>query len=966
MTLRPAMRPLVCIFVLLLAAMGLAQTGKVGNLTFKVPDGFELTVQGGVANMRPTGLAAGKSVVISLTSDKALSGDFKTAADQAFEAYRAGRNIARGSDPQFVEQSGVKLALRAIAFATEPESYGFHVAFAANGRFASVSLTTNDYELFEKYEPVVIAFMDTIDSATSSTPSTSTGTGKTEDAIAPELPARLAPELAFGANWDAEADNLAKIIAENKPEALAALHTAARAAGFGIRDNERREISKARAEANGLFVTEADLIYAIAMEKLGWGLDWAGFSDMNATAARLLGVTANLDKALIADLTAAHASQMKGRRFYARFIEALGKHRKGATFTEIPDGTAKISPVQYLFISRVMFGMGQKKVKDLWVTALKQNEALFRPHPAIAPFRQQATVQLEGYEQDTAAWGLGQLNQLFVEVFKNSGIGEAGLEKYSKAFGTMSGLASIYKFFATYLCLEAKFEVVDSPPLVRTPSHFEDGERKTVRCTIVSNPGRAERIMKDYRYLFAIFGLDSDMPSAGPLSGVETAWSLPDQPMAPSKQFVRFVGSDVLRIPTDASGTAECDVTGVKQRTQIDTKKATQINRSARIWVTPQVKAVTMQQDLTDASLNAFGIFSALGGVSLTKLPGQWSVDGVGKGEAVGFIGAFLTPVMETFYRGKWLMPLGYRLPVRDWGYAGLVGSIKVIVAGSGNEAAKDTSASWKFNRQISIEEIVLARTSPPLPTDPAALAAMGDRAFQIVYTESEVIPHEYTVNDEFIHRWMGATDCLDDTKVPMVSRQTHQFPVPNLQVDTPRPRYPFQLKVDTRTKSYTLQIDFSELRLPVLGTDSFTEKGVVKRNTSSPTVIYPATKLETYDLRELGLIKGQVPIKDGEIPDSAELSGSITLEANYRTPLGKIVKIPINVTWAFVNFMGGFEEQELALGRSRMLLALQPSSILLAGPVTLGAAAGTSTEPNAATCTPVTVTVGSGTSPKK
>ena len=595
-------------------------------------------------------------------------------------------------------------------------------------------------------------------------------------------------------------------------------------------------------------------------------------------------------------------------------------------------GDPRITAIEFLFVSRVAYGVGFRLAKEQLKPRLTSLSSVLIPQPIRSPFdfpNQSQTRELEGYEQDSVAWGLTQLNNLIAECFKQSGVAEEGIEKMGKITGNLGAMASIFKFFASYLCLEAKFELVGDPPLQRTYSNVVDAERKTLKVTITTNPERAMRMMKDYRYLASLLGVDSDMPQAGPLADVETAWSLPDQPMAPSKQFVRFVGSDILRIKTDSSGTAQCDIEGVRQRRQIDPKKAAQINRTARITVTPQLKPPSMEQDLTDAVTSALGIFGSLGGVNPAKLPSQWSVDGISKGDALPFVGAFLTPIMETLYRGKWLMPLGYKLLVKDWGYSGFVGTINFTVAGSGQEKVGDRSASWKFDRQVEVPDVTLLLKTP-MPNE-ETIKQQGDGAYQMRYVDDLTRKYEMKIADRLSSSYVGYAECLSDKKSRIENIRTYTFPHAKI------PALPSNFTVSTTMNLNLKTGEYQLMTSPVYLKAALNKKTIVDgkqtRNSDSESSFELFSQLSSNGV-SFTKVAGTIPVTPEGIPDGAELKDSKTVELIYRSPSGKEHKVIANMRWAFVNYSGGFEDMEAAHQRAKLLVSMVGLSAKIAKPV--------------------------------
>ncbi len=375
-------------------------------------------------------------------------------------------------------------------------------------------------------------------------------------------------------------------------------------------------------------------------------------------------------------------SEKPATRALTSFIRALGSHHKNPADLTISDGTT-LDAIQNLLILRVL----TEEIEMPLRRRIPRKSALLSSAAFYCNAVDWSTAP--GYGQDQFIAGeTGLATKVLTWL---SGEGESSLAgKITK----INPILTLIKVIASYAMLKGEI-TVEAPgaPLVRTKSSFPDtyGEQRTVVAHFYYDPNAATDIMKDYRPLFAVCGIDTDMPK-GDLNGVETAWEFLT-PLDLNHQTFRGVTGqgDPSRLVTDAEGKARYKIEGRPQFERIQDDLAFPIDRKYTLIVTPQLKKASAGADATDIGLGALSI--AGGDV---------------------FVGS-ATILAEFMNRVKWSNKTKYELVVRDWTNAKVIGSLTIHLRTNGHDGADSVSS----DQVIDVEDLIMLELSQPKKLPP-------------------------------------------------------------------------------------------------------------------------------------------------------------------------------------------------------------------------------------------------------
>lgn len=215
-----------------------------------------------------------------------------------------------------------------------------------------------------------------------------------------------------------------------------------------------------------------------------------------------------------------------------------------------------------------------------------------------------------------------------LEYLENKGVSGLG------GLGKAGAVADIVKFLAPYLLLTIDFELSE-PPLVRTKSTAQDGERRQLAATLRFDTGNLQ-LINCFRLVFASLGFTFSLPQDGPLGNGSVSWEPGD-----GFERVQFYGGDTVHAQTDGSGIAIIGIEGRRQTVAV-APEAGRINTTAETLLTYRVKELSAGGDLYDATM-------AL--VDSKGNPGQ----------------LILKIALEGIQRAKW-SSASFEFPVVDWG----------------------------------------------------------------------------------------------------------------------------------------------------------------------------------------------------------------------------------------------------------------------------------------------------------
>ena len=503
-----------------------------------------------------------------------------------------------------------------------------------------------------------------------------------------QLPAPLAQPA--GTPEQAAAELAKRVVAEDE-QSTAALLTALQMSGFSVRGDDGSLAFESVKPGQGILI---DAWEVAALAKLfgdGMQIRLTALSNSFASTVPSLKGAPAADL-LLSGLRGAAQADQPAMRFWADFIVELG--RQSATPYDLlaPDlDTAKVNldAVQVSLILR-------RLVADMMVLqGNKTHKAEFAPAwEGDSPRWKSASYKFAPYKFDVGAtrdavWQPGRRPHLqfvqegggsklpcslkelesqildvtaysymkgFDAMLEYMGKHEMeGAEKYSKAASGINAILALIKLIDYYACMETDITMSDEPPLVRTQSIYDHGERRTLTATVRENIGKWQA-MNCARIALNGANFDISLPNDGPVAGVKTQWKLTSGGTSVSNNvitypIVQFVSPDgTARIQdatgpienasapkTDEQGHTTIDIEGVKQREKLSSPVP--LMKQAEVRFTCSAKPVSMSQDIIDAVGNGLG----------------------------GPIGIFVGGPVEMLLRSDIHMSKKLLIPVKDW-----------------------------------------------------------------------------------------------------------------------------------------------------------------------------------------------------------------------------------------------------------------------------------------------------------
>lgn len=464
------------------------------------------------------------------------------------------------------------------------------------------------------------------------------------------LPAPLPqPE---GAPEQAAAELAKRVMAEDE-QSTAALLTALQLSGFSVRGEDGSLAFESVKPGQGIVI---DAWEVAALAKLfGDGMQ-TKLMDFSSAFARTVPPLKDAPvAALFLDgLRAAAQGSQPAMRFWADFIAELGRQSAKPYDLLTPDlDTAKVDldAIQVSLILRrlvadLMLLDGNKNQKAQWApfrvrdwTSPRWEPASYRFkgegrrhirdavwHPADGPNLRLVQEgggsnlpctlkELEAQILDSNAYLAGKGFDKMLEYLGEHGM--EGADKYSKGTTYVNAILALIKLYAYYACMETDITMSGDPPLVRTQSSVQAGEKRTLTASVRENIGKWQAL-NCARLALNGANLDISLPNDGPVAGVKTQWVLVSGGDSVSGgevtyRIVEFVSPDgTPRIQdamgsisnasapkTDEEGHTTIDIEGVKQREPLSSPMT--VMKQVAVRFTVAAKPVTMSQDLIDA-----------------------------------------------------------------------------------------------------------------------------------------------------------------------------------------------------------------------------------------------------------------------------------------------------------------------------------------------------------------------------
>jgi hypothetical protein len=692
------------------------------------------------------------------------------------------------------------------------------------------------------------------------TPST-TPTKVDWDAVSEKLPYPLWPPKS---DPDELAAALAGIILASE-DPTQALLLAFKRSGFYVKDSKGETIVEPeRGKGIGLFANSLEVHALADMHVAGITLDLASALDsLDFLISKIAGIQINVSELVRKIVEKDYNGSEPHARFMARLIVELGRQMEEPydLLSDFLPDSAELLPIQYFLINRTLS-------ESLRYWAIRNTPGgLIEPEDQTlyaGPTEHQVGKAFKPYAEDFATYSSTSAVSLAMhqleQALRNSGslIGADSVGFTSIVMSAANAVASIAKFVAMYASVEGKIRL-EKPRLRRTTSTTEDGEYVGASVTFRMNPNLAIRSIKDLRLYLAPFGIDIDMPKAGPLAGVETEWKW-NRGGLKAAEYEPIVAYDgrVDKVVTDATGKAQVRVKGLRQKERLQESFLVPVTKHATLSVTPQLKSNDIKQAILDIAQNAIGI---------------------GLSGPFGFLG----PVFETIYRMKFGYAALKRLQVIDWENVGIALDLNVSIAGEGTVRRRDYSGNWKVSRQAKVEAAVLAVPTIGMSEDALNRAMMLHKRRYQEFRQLYVKKAEVTVNDVIFEEGQ-MIDCETEkaerfartttyTAPPIVRKRDPSAFLENasLLIDWERKKYQLELPAIGSALLMT-EVEMQQRSTSASGTSISTKKHLFVQNHFDVHVARSA-QTDSYDLSW----------SDDDTEEREPLRGSKTLTADFR-----------------------------------------------------------------------------------
>jgi hypothetical protein len=523
---------------------------------------------------------------------------------------------------------------------------------------------------------------------------------------------------------DSGAETLARQIVEGRPDALPALVTALQASGIGIVGPANSVVAKPAEPWQGIVMQRWEVRLAAAMvlpqRSVTFTLpDLAAF--LAAAIPELKG--AQVEQLIVNDLRALADSSAPTKRFFGRFIAALGRH----AVSHAPYDLLADVNLQTIQLSGLQVSLLLRRLAIDFLTLTAADAPAQNPTPAkktaaffgtldkwIVP-----TAHAQGHVPTAHAQGqtpcaMSERTQTIMDVvsvgssmvwggFEVGDLGmrglmeRTGMNRVSRAASIASTLLAYAQFISTYAALEAEV-TMENAPLERTKKATpQTGERKELTAIVRMNVGNAE-MLNCFRAMLIAVGLDFSVPNNGPVKGARASWygvdgfDLSAAPLhGGSEAIVQFVttgtgsASAIRDAVTGDDGKLQVGVEGRGQSRSFG-DNATRVGKSARVRLDVALRGADLFGDVQEATGTA----------------------------ASGLVGLLTVPI-SMLYRAQWASVGHYTFPVTDWRegpgrWTGTITRTDTEIILTRTEAPSGASTSQKTNTE-SVEVTITDTT---------------------------------------------------------------------------------------------------------------------------------------------------------------------------------------------------------------------------------------------------------------
>ena len=352
-----------------------------------------------------------------------------------------------------------------------------------------------------------------------------------------------------------------------------------------------------------------------------------------------------LDRLIVNDIRAFAESPVPTKRFFGRFIAALGRnaisHEPYDLLGDVDVNAIHLDGVQaslifrrlatdFLMLDGIARGGAARKAARLleglggWLAPTVYAQS----PPCTLSERERTIMDLVGLGSQLGFGGV-QVGDLGFEGLTDRIDRSGKLGNLSTIANTLLAYA---QFIAVYAALAADV-TLDAPPLVRTKKTAPAGERRQLTAVIKLNIGNGQMV-NCFRQILNLAGLDFSLPNDGPVKGAVATWygvkgfDQAAQYRGGSEAIVQFVSSGSQRIVnavTGDDGKVQIGVEGRGQRQNLS-NDATEVPKSAKIRLHVALRGADFFGDLSEAAGTAAGGLGGLPSVPIGILSRmQWA-----------------------------------------------------------------------------------------------------------------------------------------------------------------------------------------------------------------------------------------------------------------------------------------------------------------------------------------------------
>ena len=467
---------------------------------------------------------------------------------------------------------------------------------------------------------------------------------------------------------DEQAGELARVVSKGDASSTSALCAAVLASGYAVRERDGAVLQTTESGQGLAF----EWWQVAAISKLygdGYGVGLGHLSDsFTRNVAELKGVA--LAAELVAGVRKAAQSNHPAQRFWGRFIVELGRHS-----VEPYDLLGQVDPVR-VRVDAVQIALILSRLTADFALAGRPNGGAQRIRPAGHYSRVRfvragmRTVDVARPSLPQGPCGPNDTQSLILDT--NAALSTTLHSRLSGVQG-MNGIRNanivltLLKFILSYAMLESNILVYTSP-MERTKNTQPGSFNAAAIRVWIDNRAEAVNCL---RPMLNSIGLDFDLPTNGPASGVKVVWagvmgfdaegrdwrddfldSFTGDRATPADDilYFQFVGTEQSRATyTNQDGIASIAIVGKPQGRDLSREKLTEVLKVAGVRAWLQLKP-TKIEDLTSGLSMAVDAANVVTSFATLDVPS-------------GIAGL----ITEAAYRLNWFPTKTYYFLVKDW-----------------------------------------------------------------------------------------------------------------------------------------------------------------------------------------------------------------------------------------------------------------------------------------------------------